>query len=262
MFGVPDHQDYYLRKGTEVSFYWQSAWSSSMSLSLLWEKPESLDKSTDWHFLNMRSGSKVRDNLEIIPSNLQSIYLKTDFNNRNNYLGWHNTFILEHSNPSFGSDFDWTRFQTHLRYAYPFGRNQIRSRFVLSSVLGQFSEEQEGPTLLPIQRQFILGGTGTLNGYPINTFSGDEGYLFNVEFLLALSTFFEINYLKNIHAVLLFDMGQVWNEYRSEWNFEPNTSAGIGIQISSDVDIFRFNVAKAFEIEQGIQYNLMFFYSF
>ncbi len=177
LIGVPDHHDYFLRKGTEVSLHWYTTPSNGIELSLLWENHESLDKSTDWHFLNMRSDVKVRENLMIRPSHLRSIYLKTDINNRNNYLDWHNTFIIEHSNPSFGSDYNWTRFQTHLRYAFPFGRNQLRSRFVLSSVVGKYTEDQEGPTLLPIQRQIILGGIGTLNGYPQNTFSGDEGYL-------------------------------------------------------------------------------------
>lgn len=262
LFGVPDHQDYYLNKGSEVSIFWFTNRSDSVKLSFLWETHESLDKSTDWHFLNMRSDNKLRDNLTITPSKLHSIYLKTDLNNRKNHLGWHNTFIIEHSNPSFGSDFSWTRTQTHFRYAFPFGRNQFRSRFVISSAVGKYTEKQESPYLLPTQRQFILGGIGTLNGYPQNTFFGDEGYLMNVEFLLAFPDINQIKILNNIRAVLLFDMGQVWNEYRSGWNFEPKTSAGIGLQLSSDVDIFRFNISKALYSKQEIQYNLMVFYSF
>lgn len=262
LLGVPDHQDYYLRKGSEVSVLWFTNRSDSLKLSLLWETHESLDKSTDWHFFNMRSNSKMRENLTITPSQLRSVYLKTDFNNRQNHLGWHNTFIIEHSNPSFGSDFNWTRTQAHFRYALPIGRNQFRSRFVLSTALGKYTENQEGPALLPTQRQFILGGIGTLNGYPQNTFFGDEGYLMNVELLLGIPKIIEINILKNFHTVLLFDIGQVWNEYRTGWNFEPKASAGIGVQVSSDVDILRFNIAKALYSKQDIQYNLMIYYSF
>ena len=262
MFGVPDHQDYYLRKGSEVSILWITNRSDSLKLSLFWETHESLDKSTDWHFLNIRSNNKLRDNLTITPSQLRSIHLKTDFNNRRNHLGWHNTFIIEHSNPSFGSDFNWTRTQAHFRYAFPIGRNQFRSRFVLSTALGKYIENQEGPALLPIQRRFILGGIGTLNGYPQNTFSGDEGYLMNVELLFGLPKIIETNIPNNIHAVLLFDIGQVWNEYRTGWNFEPKASAGIGVQVSSDVNILRFNIAKPLYSKQDIQYNLMIYYSF
>ncbi len=262
LIGVPDHQDYYLKKGTEVSFHWQPVWSDTVKISLASEKHENLHKTTDWHFLNWRSASKARDNLDITPANIRSITLKFNFNSRRNYLGWHNTFLIEHSNSVFGSDYDWTRAQTHLRYSFPFGRNQIRSRFVLSAASGKKTEDQVSNTLLPIQRQFIIGGLGTLNGYPLNAFIGDEGYLFNVEFILGLPAINKIGILNNCHAVLFTDIGQVWNEYRNKWDFDPKGSAGIGLQISSDVDIFRFNVAKAFDLDRGIQYNFMFFYSY
>ncbi len=262
LVGVPDHQDYYLKNGTEVSFHWQPTWSNTVRISLASEKHENLRKTTDWHILNWRSASKVRDNLDITPANIRSITFKSDFNSRRNYLGWHNTLLIEHSNPVFGSDYDWTHAQAHIRYAYPFGRHQIRSRFVFSSVFGKKTEDQASDTLLPIQRQFIIGGLGTLNGYPLNSFIGDEGYLFNVEFNLGLPVINQLDFLKDFHAVLFVDIGQVWNEYRDKWDFEPKGSVGIGLQVSSDVDIFRFNVAQAFESDQDIQYNLMFFYSY
>lgn len=262
LVGVPDHQDYYLRKGTEVSFHWQPAWPNRIGISLASEKHENLQKTTDWHFLNWRSASKVRDNHDITPANIRSITFKYEFNDRSNYLGWHNTYFVEYSNPLLGSDYDWTRAQMHFRYGHPIGRNQIRSRFVLSSVFGKKTVDQTGDTLLPIQRQFIIGGLGTLNGYPLNTFIGDEGYLFNIEYIMGIPNINNIELLKNIYTVLFVDIGQVWNEYRDKWDFKPKGSVGLGLQISTDVDIFRFNVAKAFDPEQEIQYNLMFFYSY
>ena len=262
LVGIPDHQDYYLRTGTEASFHWQPSWSNRIRISLASEKHENLHKTTDWHFLNWRSTSKVRENLEATPANIRSITVKSDFNSRRSYLGWHNTYLVEYSHPVLGSDYDWTRAQMHLRYGHPFGRNQIRSRFVLSSVFGKKTEAQKSKTLLPIQRQFIIGGLGTLNGYPLNTFIGDAGYLFNTEYIIGLPAINNIEILNNFYAVLFVDIGQVWNKYRDKWDFEPKGSAGIGLQISTDVDIFRFNVAKAFDSDQDIQYNLMFFYSF
>ena len=268
--GVPDHQDYYLRNGAEIALQWQPKRSINFNLSMLWETHESLHKTTDWHIFNLWSSSKVRENLVITPGNMRSINFKFDSNDRYNYLGWHNTVLVEHSNRNFGSDFDWTRFQTHLRYAVPYRNNQLRTRFVLSSVVGKPDEDHFSTAILPIQRQFVIGGIGTLNGYPLYTFAGDHGYLFNVEFLIGLPNFnkinvlnfINVNVLNNIHVVLLFDQGQVWNELGSDRHFKPKGSAGIGLQVASEVDIFRFNVAKAFDAEQDIQFNLMFFYSF
>ena len=270
LFGVPDHQDYYLRNGAEVALRWQPLRALNFDLSMLWETHESLLKTTDWHLLNWRSSSKLRENLVITPCDMRSINFRFDFNNRYNYHGWHNTFLVEHSNRNLGSDFDWTRFQAHIRNAYLFGKNQLRTRFVLSSVVGKPAEDHVGTAILPVQRQFIIGGIGTLNGYPLYTFAGDEGYLFNAEFLIGLPDINKLNVLKNIRVdvpnninlVLLFDHGQVWNELDSSWHFKPKGSAGIGLQFGSGINIFRINVAKAFESKQGIQFNLMFFYNF
>ncbi len=249
IFGVPDHQDYYLRKGFEVALEWEPVIRThSLKLILLAEAHDSLEKSTDWHMFNWRSKSEVRDNPVITPGQMRSATFRYDYNTLNGYLGWHNTFFVEHSNPTFGSDYDWTRFQAHVRYAYPIGLHQIRIRGVGGSATAP----------LPVQRQFVMGGIGTLNGYPLYAFTGDAGLLFNMEFIYNLFSFQNLN----ISAALILDEGQVWNLSEDQYGFDPKGSVGIGLQLETDVDIFRFNVAKAFEAEQGIQYNLMFFYSF
>lgn len=258
IFGVPDHQDYYLRQGAKVELEWKAVFpmrplqflrlNHSFKLILLAESHESLEKNTDWHIFNWGSRSEARGNPIITPGQMRSAMFRYDFDTRNNYLGSHHTFFVEHSNPVFGSDFDWTRFQAHLRYAYPIGDHQIRARAVVGSATAP----------LPIQRQFVMGGIGTLNGYPLYAFAGDAGLLFNVEFLYHLFSFGN----QSLSAALILDEGQVWNVSESQRRLDPKGSVGIGLQFETDVDIFRFNVAKALEAEQGVQYNFMFFYSF
>ena len=249
ILGAPDHQNYYLREGIEVALQWKPVRQRhSFKLVLLAESHDSLRKSTDWHFFNWRSKSEARENPVITPGRMRSAMLKYDYSTRNSYLGWHNTFFVEHSNPTFGSDFGWTRFQTHIRYAYPLRNHQIRLRGVVGSATAP----------LPIQRQFVMGGIGTLNGYPLYKFAGDAGYLLNTEFLYNVFNFGN----QNFSVALLLDGGQVWDLSESQRRFDPKGSIGIGLQLENDVDIFRFNVAKAFDAEQDIQFNFMFFYSF
>ena len=249
VLGVPDHQNYYLRKGVEVVLQWQPIWRRhSLKLILLAESDDSLRKNTDWHFFNWRSTSKVRENPWITPGHMRSAMFRYDFNTRNSDFGWHNTFFIEHSNPTFGSDFGWTRLQTHLRYAFPVGKHQIRLRSVVASATAP----------LPIQRQFVMGGIGTLNGYPLYAFAGDAGSLFNMEFLYNLYNFGQ----QNLSVSLILDGGRVWDVSESEPSFDPKGSIGIGLQLANDVDLFRINVAKAFDPEQDIRFNFMFFYSF
>ena len=192
ILGVPDHQNYYLREGLEVALQWKPVRQRhSLKLVLLAESHESLRKSTDWHFFNWRSKSDVRENPVVTPGRMRSAMFKYDYSTRDNYLGWHNTIFLEHSNPTFGSDFKWTRFQTHIRYAYPLGNHQIRVRTVVGSATAP----------LPIQRQFLMGGIGTLNGYPLYAFAGDAGYLLNMEFLYNVFNFGN----QNFSVALLLD---------------------------------------------------------
>ena len=121
MFGVPDHQDYYLRHGVEVELEWKAVFpmrpvqflrlNHSFKLILLAEAHESLQKHTDWHLFNWGSKSEARENPLITPGQMRSAMFRYDFDTRNNYLGSHHTFFVEHSNPAFGSDFNWTRFK-------------------------------------------------------------------------------------------------------------------------------------------------------
>ena len=258
VLGVPDHRNYYLREGIEVALQWRPIRQRhSFKLSLLAESHESLQKSTDWHFLNWRSKSKVRENPVVTPGRMRSALFKYDYNTRHDFLGWHNTFFVEHGSTAIGSDFDFTRYQLHLRYAHPFGRHQVRTR-----AIGSFSSAP-----LPIQRQFVIGGPGLLNGYPLYAFAGDRGFLFNIEYLFHLPALMNwTNVLEfsdvDLFLALFLDAGQAWNVSDESYIFEPKSNAGIGLQFGDGDLILRFNVSKAFEVEQGIQFNTVWFYSF
>ena len=264
MLGAEDLHNYYLKTGVEIAFRWQQMQRVEymsprhlVTLTLLAENHESLEKSTDWHLFNWRSTSKARENPLITPGRVRSIMFKYDINLRTNHLGWDNTFFLEHSNAAFGSDFDFTRYQLHLRYAHPLGGHRIRTRGV-----GSFST-----ALLPIQRQFSIGGPGVLNGYPVYAFAGDRGYLFNIEFLYSLPESFirknmQFDFDPDVFLVFFFDTGQAWNLNDKTLTLLPKSDAGIGLQFGESDSIFRFNVAQAFESEQRVQFNVLWFYSF
>ncbi|MDE0683389.1 MAG: hypothetical protein OXI63_10780, partial [Candidatus Poribacteria bacterium] len=258
VLGVPDHQNYYLREGIEVGLQWQPIRQRhSFKLSLSAESHDSLEKSTDWHFFNWRSKRDVRENPVITPGRMRSAIFRYDYSTQHNFFGWHNTFFAEHSNTAIGSDFDFTRYQLHLRYAYPLGRHQIRTRAV-----GSFSTAP-----LPIQRQFAIGGPGLLNGYPLYAFTGDRGFLFNIEYffhLPALPNWKNVLEFSDVDLflVLFLDAGQAWNASDESYTFEPKSNAGIGLQFGETDLILRFNVSRAFEADQGIRFNTAWFYSF
>ena len=262
--GAEDLHNYYLRRGFEIAFRWQKLPRMEylspphlVTLKLLAENHESLEKSTDWHLFNWRSTSKARENPAITPGRMRSVMFEYDLNPRRNNFGWHNTFFVEHSNTAFGSDFDFTRYQLHLRYAHLLGKHRVRTRAV-----GSFSTAS-----LPIQRQFTIGGPGVLNGYPLYAFSGDRGYLFNIEYFYSLPELFfwrnrQFDFDFNLFLVFFLDAGQTWNLTDDTRTLVPKSDAGIGFQFGENDSFLRFNVAQAFESEQGVQFNVLWFYSF
>ena len=264
ILGAEDLHNYYLRRGFEIAFRWQKLPRMEylspphlVTLKLLAENHESLEKSTDWHLFNWRSTSKARENPVITPGRMRSVMFEYDLNPRRNNFGWHNTFFVEHSNTAFGSDFDFTRYQLHLRYAHLLGKHRVRTRAV-----GSFSTAS-----LPIQRQFTIGGPGVLNGYPLYAFSGDRGYLFNIEYFYSLPELFfwrnrQFDFDFNLFLVFFLDAGQTWNLTDDTRTLVPKSDAGIGFQFGENDSFLRFNVAQAFESEQGLQFNILWFYSF
>ena len=179
-----------------------------------------------------------------------------NLNTRRNHLGWHNTFSVEHSDTVFGSDFDFTRYQLHLRYAHALDKHQIRTRAV-----GSFSTAP-----LPIQRQFTIGGPGVLNGYPLYAFAGDRGYLFNIEYFYPFPELFTWRNMQfdffTLFLVFFLDAGQTWNIGDETSTLVPKSDAGIGFHFGERDSFLRLNVAQAFESEQGVQFNVLWFYGF
>ena len=264
-FGALGFHNYYLSKGVATSVRWVPVVPTHLlKLTMRAESHESLQKTTDWMFGNWGSESEAEANPPIDDGRLRSGTLRYDFNTRQSRnLGWHNTLLIEHgtlliehSSSPVGSDFDFTRFQLQLRYAAASrGEDIIRTRLVLGTAT----------SALPIQRQFIIGGRGTLSGYPLYAFAGDHVSLLNLEYFYRLPTPnpYGWEWLKHLKTflVLFLDQGQVWNIPDKPYRFDPKTSVGMGLQLDQESPL-RFNVSKPLESERGVQFDLMWYSSF
>ena len=261
----------------------------TFKLAIVAESHSSLQKSTDWFIANWRSKLKVRENPSITAGQMRGLIFQYDFINRAKSLGWHNTFLAEHSSAAVGSDFDFTRFQLHLRYAFPLGNNAIRTRVLLG-----YSNSP-----LPIQRQFVVGGTDGVRGYPWYrqengsgdiiryesghtsspyTFAGDSGFLLNIEYYYRLSNLLRWDIFKKAFLIAFLDEGQVWNVSDAAHTFAPKASVGIGLQFGEDTSVvvvnvpglhsgrddtfFRVNIAKALESGLGPRMTITWYHSF
>ena len=67
---------------------------------------------------------------------------------------------------------------------YEIGRGSLRGGYDFGgswSARGNVSFQHTEDDLLPSSEQFFLGGEGSVRGYPVGTFSGDQGYTVNLE---------------------------------------------------------------------------------
>lgn len=243
-----DFQDYYFRQGGVMNLQWQHAsFKHTLGLSLLLEEQESIDNKLTSGFKQWYSFSNldVSQNPPIYDGRMHSISIKYDFDTRENvhiYYDlenrvdkneWYNTFLVEHSNPAIGSTYDFTRFVVHLRNYHPIGDDRIDTRLKVGLAAT--------PSSLPYQRQFVLGGTGTLRGYSLHEFVGNHGFLFNFEYVHSLTNGFFI--------VPFVDIGQAWENLEDIKDIYPQVNLGIGFQL----DFFRLNLARSLEKEREYQ---------
>ena len=247
-----DFQDYYLKEGAVMSLQWHPRnVTHALGLSLLWEEHQSLENKMHFHLRNWSADPALtgRRNALIDDGSMHSISLKYDFDNRGNTdlnydfenrgrTGeWYNTFLVEHANSAIGSDFDFTRFLVHFRNYYPIGNGRIDTRLKVAVATDP----------LPFQRQFVIGGIGTLRGYSLYEFVGDHGFLFNVEYVHSLGG--------NLFIVPFADIGQVWDrledvkDIQHVKDIQPKINLGVGFQSGP----FRLNLARSIEEGRGYQ---------
>lgn len=247
-----DFQDYYTRQGGVMALQWQNpTLKHTFGLTLLLEEHASIFSETDSYF---RIGSESynldisdRANALIYDGNMHSLSLKYDYDtredtkvrydlrNRANNNEWYNTILIEHSNSEIGSTYDFTRFIVHLRNYHPIGENRIDTRLKIGIAATE--------STLPYQRQFVLGGIGTLRGYSLYEFVGNHGFLFNLEYLHNLNG--------GLFIVPFVDIGQAWENLEDIKNVHPMVNLGIGFQWG----IFRLNFARPLEKDRGYQAN-------
>ena len=241
-----DFLDYYLRQGGVMSLQWQPMnITHSLGLSLLAEDHKSLENRMHFHLRNwsadptlagqrnsaIHDGSMISISLKYGFDTRSETDLKYNFENRKNTGEWYNTFLVEYTSPTIGSDFDFTRFLIHLRHYYPIGKDRIDTRLKVG-----FATHP-----LPFQRQFVIGGIGTLRGYSLYEFVGNHGFLFNLEYAHSLGS--------DAFIVPFVDIGQVWYKLEDVKHIQPKINLGVGFQGGP----FRLNLARSIEKERGYQ---------
>ena len=251
-----DFLDYYQRDGSEVSAEWQPESSNHrIRFTLLDENHDSLMKSTDWSLFRRDQVKLV--NTPISPGQLRSGVLRYDFDTRasQNWTessydvnvdkpGWYGTLDTEHADAAFGSEFGFTRFRCHIRHERPVGKGFLAARVHLGLSDGG----------LPVQRQFMVGGAGTLRGYDQYEFVGQQMLLANVEYYHRMFStwFFDMLFPKSF-VIFFVDAAQLWDSDYAPLSSAPKLSVGVGMVFNAGP---RLNLSQAIESGRTPRLNL------
>jgi outer membrane protein assembly factor BamA len=205
-------RDYYRRRGLQITGAFRVHPHAELFLAWRGERQENLIVESDFSFWN--DDEAFRPNQPIVDGKLSALViggsldgdsfdresldqtyarhlLDQPFGARLEYaddkhaapLRWRIDFTSEISTPDLKSDFDFTRNIVSARTRVPLSRHQdFGARFIGGWSAGA----------LPPQRQFAVGGLGSVHGYEFKEQIGDSIALVNLEYALGWRNAFQI----------------------------------------------------------------------
>jgi outer membrane protein assembly factor BamA len=134
-------------------------------------------------------------------------------------FGWRVEWSSELARPSYGGDFDYTRHVLSARGWMPLGpRQRLGAR-----AIGGWSDGD-----LPVQREFAVGGFGSVRGYSFKEARGREMALVNLEYGLTI--------FRRSGLLVLGDFGRAFKTFEGSRDTWLN-GVGVGWEFNDDLRV-------------------------
>lgn len=257
-----DYRDYYLGTGWRGFISVQPSRRMSATLGFLNEKQTAMDVTSNYSFFSRNV--PFRPNPPIIEGTMRSIQFDVllgpqrsplDLTNRNAL-----ELSVEHSSPSLGSEFDFTRYHGLLQWNIKtFSQSLLFSPVLRVNLIAGTSSGT-----VPPQRYFTVDTRasgyapfGTLRGGIVKEFVGDRYVMLNLEHNFRTVPFLVLDipflYRNGIELIVHGSAAQTWLGKTSTsggWYYE----AGIGI--NRILDIIRFDLTYRFKDPRRFYFTL------
>jgi outer membrane protein assembly factor BamA len=221
-----DYRDYYERLGSELTVRVATDDERDvLTTRVVAERHASMDTASRWSLFSPHGGSEA--NMPATPGRLRALSARYDRDRTSSGKfteGWAHTFSLEQSLPALGSDFAFTRVESHTRGFIRLGNNYVNARLRLVLTGG-------AP---PLQRLAIWGGSGSLRGYGRHELVGANGWLTTVEYRHHL--------FAGSFGLVFADAAGVWGSDVRDPMTGVHASLGYGILLEN---VLRVRVARA-----------------
>lgn len=171
----------------------------------------------------------LSDDYEDSSTRLRSLTL-TVSKNTTNYpynptSGKNDSLSIEHAGNFFGGDAHFTKYNFDLRRYFP-GFKEDHS----------WALRLKGGTstgVLPVFEKYTLGGSESLRGYKLYSFTGSHSLLSQIEY--------RIQFMDNLTGVVFLDNGQTWAKDEAIKLHDLNTGYGLGIRVNSAIGQIRLD---------------------
>jgi hypothetical protein len=203
-----DFRNYFERKGFTIhtAYYLKhDYWKGELTLAYLADSYDSLTNKVDWAFFG--GSKKFRANPAIDPGRMRSVMLSggisTVTKTSRAQEGWCLFGSAEFAKKNLGSEFEFDQYIFDVRRFQPLGRYEnFNVRVRVGSAGG----------LLPPQKEYELGGLGTMNAFPFKSDIGNRMMLVNMEFILSGSIMDDLNFwptwiFQYVNIILTSDAG-------------------------------------------------------
>ncbi len=231
-----DFWDIYRRKGFSAFIEQWIGYNNRLRLDYYADSYSIPRKNTNW---SLFGGKKTfRENYSFwLPDStaikdsegeLRSMVFSYELNNltpiEEPYSGWRIYLEYESAGNGLGGDFDFNRWWGIFQRLQPLNAKQHLN---LRVAIG-FSKDN-----LPIERQFCLGGIGTMRGYDYDKFRGNYAFLSNLEYNIEFPDLMTI--------IPFFDIGKAAYGRRNFRSEKLHSDIGMGFRF---MDKLRINLAK------------------
>jgi hypothetical protein len=203
-----DFRNYFERKGFTIhtAYYLKHDYlKGELKLAYLTDSYDSLANKTDWALFG--GSKKFRANPAIDPGKMRSVILSGGISTMTKTSraqeGWCLFGSAEFAKKNWGSEFEFYQYIFDMRRFQPLGRYEnfnVRVRVGTST------------GVLPPQKEYELGGLGTMNAFPFKSDIGNRMMLVNMEFILNGNVLDDLNFwptwiFQHVNLILTSDAG-------------------------------------------------------
>jgi hypothetical protein len=215
-------KDYYRRRGAQLFGAFRPHDTQEFLASMRWDEHESLQNETDFSFF--RDDHEFRPNRTIAGGTLRALVLGYTFDTRGlsdddpeatyerhladdlfrgtrrQAFGWRTDWTSEIAGHGLGGDYEFDRHILNTRAYVPLSnRHSLAARLIVGFGGGE----------LPVERQFAIGGIGSVRGYAFKEAAGERMTLANLEYRFDIVGRGSRQDFGSVRLLLLFDAGRV-----------------------------------------------------